>query len=267
MSKITFEMSSKLNMQIKSENFSTLLEKLEDLAKISDTIKLKIDSENILMYSIVGETILLAFKSYLVSTKDFLEMKEELDTTLDVIISGAKRFVKNLAFIKTNEKISMTIDYRENDDEDSYITRFLQIKNGKLKIALQGGEPSQIRDISKNVLSKRVDIKNSKWNFQISKSEFQDIKRLSSINSDGRVLHLNIEDGKVVLSETSTWEFQVDEVKDITDRHLMFNKTFLPSINDDSDFINFYIFDTFILTKDDTSHLMISFEQDFSVED
>jgi len=47
----------------------------------------------------------------------------------------------------------------------------------------------------------------------------------------------------------------------------MFNKTFLPSINDDTEYINFYIFDTFILTKDDTSHLMISFEQDFSVDD
>ena len=47
----------------------------------------------------------------------------------------------------------------------------------------------------------------------------------------------------------------------------MFNKTFLPSINDESDKIEFYVFDTFILTKDETSHLMISFEQEFSVED
>jgi len=70
-------MSNKLNIQIKSDSFSTLLEKLEDLAKISDTIKLKIDSDNILMYSIVGETILLAFKSYLIDTKDFFEMKED----------------------------------------------------------------------------------------------------------------------------------------------------------------------------------------------
>jgi len=127
-------MSNKLNIQIKSDNFPTLLEKLEDLAKISDTIKLKVDSDNILMYSIVGETILLAFKSYLLDTKDFFEIKEDLDTTLDIIISGAKRFVKNLGFIKTSEKILMTVDYRQNDDEESNIARFLQIKNGKLKI-------------------------------------------------------------------------------------------------------------------------------------
>ena len=258
-------MSSKLNIQINSDKFSELLSKLEDLAKISDTIKLKVDSENILMYSIVGETILLAFKSYLLKTSDYLTIKEDLDSTLDIIISGGKKFVKNLGFIKTSEKILMNIDYRTTD-EDINITRFLQIKNGKLKIALQGGEPSEIRDIAKDVLSKRVDIKNSKWNFKISKSEFQDIKKLSSINSEGKVIHLNVDDKKVLLSETSTWEFQVDEV-DITDRHLMFNKTFLPSISDNSDNISFYVFETFILTKDDTSHLMISFEQDFSVDD
>lgn len=258
-------MANKLNIQIKPDKFSDFLDKLTDLSKISDTIKLKIDSENILMYSIVGETILLAFKSYLVDTSDYLEIKEELENTLDIIVSGSKRFVKNLGFIKTSEKIQMTVDYRTDDDDNS-VARFLQIKNGKLKIGLQGGEPSEIRDISKDVLSKRVDIKNSKWSFKISNSEFQDIKKLASINSDGKILHLNIDDKKVILSETSTWEFQVDDV-DMSDRHLMFNKTFLPSINDEDDFISFYVFETFILTKDSNSHLMISFEQDFSVED
>jgi len=256
---------SKLTILLKPNKFDDFLTKLEDLAKISDTIKLKIDSENILMYSIVGETILLAFKSYLVDTKDYFEMKEDLENTIDMIISGAKKFVKNLSFIKSSEKITMNIDYRTTDDDISLV-RFSQIKNGKLKIGLQGGESSEIRDINKSTLSKRVDIKNSKWSFKIDKSEFQDIKKLSSINSDGKVINLNIDDKKVVLSESSTWEFQVDEV-DLTDRHLMFNKTFLPSINENSDKIQFYVFDTFILTKDETSHLMISFEQDFTNDD
>lgn len=257
---------SKLNGTIKQDKFSELLTKLEDLAKISDTIKLKIDSENILMYSIVGETILLAFKSYLVETNDFFDFKEDIENTLDLVISGSKRFVKNLGFIKTSDKIAVSIDYRKGDDDDADNARFVQIKNGKLKVAIQAGEQSEIRDISKSVLAKRIDLKNSKWSFKISNSEFQDIKKLSSINSDGKIIHLNIDSKKVILSETSVWEYEVDEV-DITDRHLMFNKTFLPSISDKDDYINFYVFDTFVLTKDSESHLMISFEQDFSVDD
>ena len=83
-------MASKLNIQIKPDKFSDFLDKLVDLAKISDTIKLKIDSENILMYSIVGDTILLAFKSYLIDTSEYIDVKEELENTLDIIISGSK---------------------------------------------------------------------------------------------------------------------------------------------------------------------------------
>lgn len=257
---------SKLNGTIKQDKFNELLNKLEDLAKISDTIKLKIDSENVLMYSIVGETILLAFKSYLIDTNDFFDFKEDIENTLDLVISGSKRFVKNLGFIKSSDKISINIDYRKGDDEDVDNARFVQIKNGKLKIAIQAGEQSEIRDISKSVLSKRIDLKNSKWSFKVLNSEFQDIKKLSSINSDGKIIHLNIDNKKVILSETSVWEYEVDEV-DISDRHLMFNKTFLPSISDKEDYINFYVFDTFVLTKDTESHLMISFEQDFSIDD
>lgn len=258
-------MNHKLNIQIHPDKFQDLLTKLEDLAKISDTIKLKIDEDEILMYSIVGETMLLAFKSYLINTIEYLSFKEKLPSTLDIIISNAKRFVKNLNFIKINEKILLTVDYRS--DEDVHLARFVQIKNGKLKIAQQGGESSEIKDISKEVLSKRIDIKLSKWNFKIPRQEFQDIKKLATINSDGKIIHLNVENKKVILSETSTWEFQVDEVGDVSDRHLMFNKSFLPSINDDSEFIHFFIFETFILTKDSNSHLMISFEQDFTIED
>ena len=257
-------MTKKLNFTINGDKFEDFLHKLEDLSKISDTLKLKIDSENILMYSIVGETILLAFKSYIINTNEYLTTKEDIDETIDIIISGSKKFVKNLQFIKKSEKISVTVDYRTDDDQS--LARFLQIKNGKLKIAIQGGENSEIRDITKTVLSKRVDTKLSKWSFKVESAEFQDIKKLCSINSDGKVVHLNVDSQKVILSETSNWEFEVDKV-DVTDRHLMFNKTFLPSINDSGDSVQFFVFETFLLTKNDQSHLMISFEQDFSVDD
>ena len=92
------------------------------------------------------------------------------------------------------------------------------------------------------------------------------LNKAQDFDSLGLYFDADTIDKKVVLSELSTWEFQVDEV-DLTDRHLMFNKTFLPSINDESDKIEFYVFDTFILTKDETSHLMISFEQDFTTEE
>ena len=256
----------KFQFHFSPDKFYDLTQKLEDLAKISDTIKFKIEQDNMLIYSIVGDTILLAFKSYILNTQEYLKTKTEIETPLDIIISGAKRFVKNLSFFKYSEKIIWDVDFRSNSDDDTLLARFVQVKNGKFKIGLQGGETTEIRDITKSQLESRINLKNKKWQFQVSKHDFQDIKKLATINSDGKVIHLNIEDGKVNLSELSTWEYQVDEVE-MTNRHIMFNKTFLSSINDDVDKINFYVFDTFILTQDTQSNLMISIEQDFSVED
>ena len=44
---------------------------------------------------------------------------------------------------------------------------------------------------------------------------------------------------------------------------IVFNKKYLSNINQDLENIDFYMFETFILVKDETSNLMLSFEQTF----
>ena len=63
-------MANKVKFNIKGDRFSEFLEKLSDLTTIDDTIKLKIDNENILMYSMLGGNVMLAFKNYLVKKSD-----------------------------------------------------------------------------------------------------------------------------------------------------------------------------------------------------
>ena len=48
-------MANKIKFQIKPDKISEFIETLEELTRIDDTIKLKIDSDNILMYSILVE--------------------------------------------------------------------------------------------------------------------------------------------------------------------------------------------------------------------
>ena len=258
--------SNKLNIIIKPGNFTDLLEKIDDLTRISDTIKLKIDSENILMYSMMGtENMILAFKNYNLKTDDYFDIKEDIEYTLNVIITSAKKFVKNLAFIKSNEKILMEVTHKFDDDVTSSDARLVQIKNAKFKLQIQTGENTEIRDLNKSMLAQRLNLKNKKWSFLVSNSDFLDVKKLSTINSDDsrRILHLNIEDFKVKLSELSLWELEVDESTE-SNKHLMFNKSFLPCINDNGNPVQFHVFDTFILIQDIISSLMISFEQDFT---
>jgi len=116
--------------------------------------------------------------------------------------------------------------------------------------------------MNKNSLEKGLDIRNKRWSFKITKEDFQDIKKLSSINGT-KLLNINVKEGKVKILETSTWELDIDDIND-SDRNvnLILNKRFLSSINDKEEIV-FNIFDNFMLIKDDESNLMLSFEQDF----
>ncbi len=254
-------MANKIKFNFKSDKISEFIEKLEDLTKIEDTIKIKLDSENILIYSILGGNVMLAFKNYLLETSDFF-VYDEFDYTLDVIISNAKKFVKNLNFLTSSEKVTIEFNYKESQDDDGVMNaRSIQVTGGKLKVNWLAGEHYELRDINKSTLKTNLSIKNRKWFFKISKNDFSDIKKLSNINSD-RIININIDSGKVIFSEKAAWELEIDSIEEERNSHLMLNKRFLGCINDNKD-VEFNIFDNFMLVKDDNSNLMLSFEQSF----
>jgi hypothetical protein len=259
-------MAGKIKFNLKKDNFQDFIEKLSDLTTIDDTLKLKIDNDNILMYSTLGGNVMLAFKNYLVKTNEYLESKEELENTYDVVIANASKFVKNLEFIKNESKITIEISYKESSDNNSIMNaRNIQIVGGKLKVNWLAGEKYEMRDINKNVLKQRLDIKNRKWSFVLSNTQFTDIKKLSNINSE-KVININVTDGKVVFSENAAWEMEISEIE-TKSASFIFNKRFLKCIDSTREEIEFSLFDSFILVKDSNSNLMLSYEQDFSDDD
>lgn len=259
-------MSNKIKFNIKPERFSEFIDKLEDLSKIEDTIKIKIDTDHILIYSMLGGNVMLAFKNYLLPTKDFLETSSEFESTIDMILPNSKKFVKNLNFIKESPKVTLEINYKPSADDDNlWNARSLQVVGGKLKVNWITGEHYEMRDINKNILKQRLDLKNRKWSFSVSKSDFSDVKKLSNINSD-RIINITVLNGSVLFSEKAAWELEIDKLEQERNSNLILNKKFLGCINDDTD-VEFNIFDSFMLIKDDSSNLMLSFEQDFSEDE
>ncbi len=264
--KMTMAKTGKDKFRIKSEKFPEFISKLEDLTKISDSIKIKIEGENTMMYSILGKATVLAFKNYNIPTNELFEMKDELEYGIDIVILNAKKFVKNLNFLKENEKVTIEITHKESqEDEDIMDARALQIVGGKLKINWIGGEHYEIKDMNKSKLDQGLNLKNSRWSFNITKSDFTDIKKLSSINGE-RILQIGVKSGKVIISETSAWELEIDTVDSERNSSLILNKKFLGCINDNDD-IKFHIFDNFMLVKHEDSNLMLSFEQNFEDDD
>jgi hypothetical protein len=259
-------MSQKLSLKFVQSNFSDFLTKFSDLTSIDDVVKMKIESDEILMYSVISnESSISAFKGYTLNTKDFLENFDQ-EETFDFIITSANKFAKNLKFFNPDKPIKLEILYKKSPDDDSVMhVRSAQLTNDKLKISTIGGEQYRIKDLQKSLLNAKLNPKKSKWNFKVSLQDFSNIKKLSNINNEDRTLNINVDNGKVTFNELSKWELEVDQIKN-PNANIVFNKKYLSNINED-EFISFHVFENFILVKDKDSNLMLSFEQDFTNED
>jgi hypothetical protein len=257
----------KLSLKIKSANFNSFLQKLHSLSQIDDVVKIKIEEDKTLIYSMVSnESAVLALKSYTLKTSDIFENFNKSET-FDFIVTSAGKFVKNLKFFNTELQIKLDLTCKRlADNQEVMHVRSAQFTNGKLKISTVGGEEFKIRDLTIAALDKRLNPKLSKWSFKISNEDFSNVKKLSSINSEEKIFNITVQSGKVLINELSKWELEVDEISQ-KDEQLVFSKKYLSNINEGKEFVNFTIFETFILIKDEDSNLMLSFEQDFSDQD
>lgn len=261
-------MANKLKLKMNNTNFSEFIDMIKDLSNIDDIVKIRITNEDILMYSILSnETTVLALKSYTVPTTKFITDFNS-NEIYDMIILSSSKFVKNTRLFNTQQPITIDLTAKKSNDKSSDIMhiRSFQLTNGKLKIQSIGGEEFKIRNINKEQLNSRLDIRKSKWSFSISQSDFSDIKSLCNINKEAnedKIVYISVNNKQVIINEPTKWELQVDEV-DFENTNILMNKNYLPNITVAKQNINFNIFDTFILIKDDISNLMLSFEQDFN---
>jgi hypothetical protein len=253
----------------KCKNLSDFTSKLDDLCKINDTIKLKIDSKDILIYSVMNVandnpgSDVLAFKNYTLNTSDYFDGLDSIEFTIDFVITDAKKFSKKLSFFETTEShvIFQYIDNKENDLVKT--CNCLDISNKDLNITTYSGEPTEIRDMPKDRLSKMLDTNNSEWNFKMSSDKFSDIKRLCNIDTESKIVCIKKEKTSVVAQELGKWKMTIDSTDDNDDREINFNKKFLSNVNDNNN-VEFFIFERFMLNKSENGNLMISFEQSYS---
>lgn len=260
--------SKKMTLNLNQRYFPDFINKIQDLSNISDVVKLKITNENTLMYSMkANENAVLALKSYNLPTSNYFDGFEE-EGTFDFIIINSPKLIKGLKFFDIDTKIKMNIIYKEHyDNEGTMQIRSTQFTNGKLKISQIGGEDDRIRDLNAELIDDRTNIENSEFGFQIERKDFIDMKKLSSIDSEDKIFSIDIEKGKVLANEPQKWELHVGDIDETIDSSIVFNKKYLSNINSDMDTIDFYMFETFILVKDNISNLMLSFEQSWDEDE
>lgn len=254
----------KLRLNFNNDNFDDFLEKLKDLSKIDDIIKIKIDREYILMYSTMSSgSSILSLKTFNIDTRKYIIDFDE-DYTMDLIITDSSKLLKSLNFLDRTKQILADIVCEQSpEDKNTKLVRSVLFSNGKLKINHIGGEAGSIKDINKNLIESRLDPKNSIWNFSLKIEDFISIKRLSAINSDDKILDIKVINNSIKFGEPGKWELEVGEIEHNKNYNVSFIKKYLSSVNIDEEFVNFFVFETFILIKDSKSNLMVSYETDF----
>ena len=256
----------KFNFILKNDKLNELVNCISDLTKISDIVKMKIDKDDIFIYSLVGETSITAFKNFTLKTDDYIESKTEIDKPFEYIILESKKFVKNIRFlIESEDKIKCTFSYLNRGEPSNYVRGF-KLSDGKFKFTIMGGENYKIREINKEMLSGILNEDNIEWSFQINRSDYASIKKLATINNDRDIIDINCKGGSVVFGEDTKWEVKVCDIE-ANHSEITFPKKYLTSISNTDDVINFHVYETFLLFKEDGVNLMVSFEQDFSTEE
>ena len=232
------------------------LEKIHDLMSIDNEILLKINNDNILLYSIVGEKMNVnAFKSFIFKTNEIFSFNEELPKEIRFIIINASKFetiLKNY----TDYREDISCEFFMNDD--TYADNF-KLKNSKLRLSVPGGDIRGMNttiDIEK--INKTLNKDNIDFKFSLDKISYAKIKKIGTVDNENDILTLNIIDKELTIGE-GNWNLGICEV-DHDDLSITFPKKYFKSITFTEDEIDVYVFDTFILVDNQNTNLLIALE-------
>ena len=248
------DLSYKFSMTLTQLNF--FLDKVHDLLSIDDEILLKINNDNILLYSIVGEKMNVnAFKSFVFKTSEIFTFNTELPKEIRYIITNGSKFENTLKnFLAYKDDIEC--EFFMNDD--TYADNF-KLKNSRLRLGLNGGDIRGMNttiDIEK--INKTLNKDNIDFKFVLDKESYSQIKKIASIDNENDILSLVIHNKKLTIGEGG-WVLGICDIEH-DNLSITFPKKYFKSMTFTENEINVYVFDTFILVDNLNTNLLIALE-------
>lgn len=256
---------NELSFVIKKHNLSQLIEVLKDLSRLNDKVLIKIDQENTLIYSLVGDSnTVSAFKNFIFKTNDIFSGIGEFDETINYIIRSAKQMFRTLQIISS---FDLDVDgniYFDTIADTVYSDR-INIKVGKkLRQNFYGGDPiSMNTKITVDRIKKLADVENASFSFDLKDEDFDKIKKLSSPDEVSNIFYLNVynnEGQNYVSIGEGPWDITVAETDYKRLSSLAFPKKYFKTINMVNGSAKIFVFDNMILAVTENSNLLVSVE-------
>ena len=253
----------KIVLQFKSDKFKKLLARIGDLGKINPMVKIKIDKDNILMYSRAGtNTVIQAFKSAIYDTSEFITINDDFEKcaliqeeSLDFIVLECATFINNCTIMLKDDSDIMC---KLTIDPIYGYARKMTLSNGIVELNFVSGDYTLIKNITKEEIETKFDVELADFSFSMVAEKLNDIRKFSVINKS-ETINIKVKKGKVTFSETK-WKMVVAEV-DYDDCQYVLNKKLLKSIEKEEN-ITLYMFPTYILIKQNNVNIIIGFEID-----
>jgi hypothetical protein len=237
--------------------FTSFIEYIKELFSIDPSIVMKINNDNIILYSFVGNGLndIHAFRSVIIKTEDSINKKREIDDEIVFIIKDGKKFVRNLVnFVDYDEIIKIRLSFNDNDSYANY----MHISNSKLKLKEISGDPGVVsKQISKKDIEFLTNKTNALFNFTISEMDFNKIRRMSLIETTNDVLYINVDNNELLMGETK-WDLKICEV-DKPNLNISFPKKYFNTLKFKEN-TKIYVFENYIMISDENSDLMIVLE-------
>ena len=250
-----------IKFDISQSNLIRLLNKLKDLSKINEKkiVVFKFEYDSLILFSFVGKNFknIYAFKNYVFKFDDIFDFITEITEPLSFISKNGIHLYHTLnQFTDYGDSLKFEIS---PSTISSGFADSMKITNDKLQTSMSAGDNMVVgKDITLEDINMLMDTTNSLFHFTLPSSEYDKIKKMSTIVvKENDIITITIEN-KILYFGESKWRLRICDI-DQEDYSYTFPKRYFNTISTTSD-IEIDVFDTYILTKYDDYNLMIVLE-------
>lgn len=244
---LEFEINPDIVQQFQSD--------LDNLVKVSQTIKFKIVGDRLMMYAFAGEKRTVhAFKSYIYDRDEFMINQNDEEMVCDFIIINARRFAQSLKILTAKgDDINVKIEQYEGEK----VANRVYFNDSKTKMNFLGGSYLEIRDYSIDEIEQTMDPELADFRFTLDNEDYKEINRLARLNKN-EIVKIRVINERVEFFDTH-WSTDVGAAEDYEDSEWMFDVKYYKSINNNND-LTFYVFNQSLLIKSENEIYMIALQ-------
>lgn len=245
-----------LNFQLSKEELKYFIEIIKEYNKISEIQKIKFIGDKVMLYTLglANDTssIVNLIKTHILDKKYlFSNIPSNFENSF--VIFDGKTMIQEMNLLLEDDSKMIDIEIKYISDNIYSI----EYCNSEYSLTTISGEQSIIKDISLSVMQSKLDIRFADGSFKLKSDYIKKILKSAMCDKKTELIAIHVKDNKVYFVG-ERWKLKVDDIEKSNNRVYNFDKKYLKSIITKNDFVDMYLFENYIIMKDDNSHFLFN---------